>query len=247
MNRSIKLQAILIYFISLSTCFGQNIKFKPGEIWPDNNGKHINVHGGGILHYNDIYYWYGEFKVEDKPGKRVSAGVRVYASKDLYNWKDGGVVLNTIKTDSLSEITSGCILERPKVIFNRKTGKFVMWFHLELKNKGYDAARAGVAMADNPFGPFSYIRSFRPNAGTWPINVQPFHKKQIGSTIKDKYCGGFGCLPAHPDSLNILGRDFEGGQMSRDMNLFVDDNDKAYLISASEENSTTHVYFTISQ
>jgi len=50
-----------------------------------------------------------------------------------------------------------------------------------------------------------------------------------------------GCLPAHPDSLNILGRDFEGGQMSRDMNLFVDDDGKAYLISASEENSTTHI------
>ena len=24
--------------------------FKPGEIWPDNNGVHINAHGGGMLH-----------------------------------------------------------------------------------------------------------------------------------------------------------------------------------------------------
>lgn len=23
--------------------------FKPGEIWPDNNGVHINAHGGGML------------------------------------------------------------------------------------------------------------------------------------------------------------------------------------------------------
>lgn len=50
-----------------------------------------------------------------------------------------------------------------------------------------------------------------------------------------------GCLPAHPDSVNILGRDFAGGQMARDMNLFVDDDGTAYHIYASEENSTLHI------
>ena len=48
-------------------------------------------------------------------------------------------------------------------------------------------------------------------------------------------------MPAHPDSLNLLGRDFEGGQMARDMNLFVDEDGKAYLIHSSEENSTLHI------
>lgn len=50
-----------------------------------------------------------------------------------------------------------------------------------------------------------------------------------------------GSLPAHPDSLNILGRDMEQGQMARDMNLFVDDDGKAYHIYSSEENSTLHI------
>ena len=27
--------------------------FKPGEIWPDNNGMHINAHGGGMLRQGD--------------------------------------------------------------------------------------------------------------------------------------------------------------------------------------------------
>lgn len=48
-------------------------------------------------------------------------------------------------------------------------------------------------------------------------------------------------MPAHPDSLNLLGRDMEGGQMARDMNLFVDDDGKAYHIYSSEENSTLHI------
>lgn len=33
---------------------------KPGEIWPDNEGKHIQAHGGGIIKLKDTWYWYGE-------------------------------------------------------------------------------------------------------------------------------------------------------------------------------------------
>lgn len=36
-------------------------------------------------------------------------------------------------------------------------------------------------------------------------------------------------------------RDLQGGQMSRDMTLFVDDNGKAYHIYSSEENLTLHI------
>jgi hypothetical protein len=39
----------------------------------------------------------------------------------------------------------------------------------------------------------------------------------------------------------IVRRDFAGGQMSRDMNLFVDDDGTAYHITASEENGTLHI------
>ena len=30
--------------------------FTPGELWPDNNGVHINAHGGGILHVGAVSY-----------------------------------------------------------------------------------------------------------------------------------------------------------------------------------------------
>ena len=36
-------------------------------------------------------------------------------------------------------------------------------------------------------------------------------------------------------------KDFEKGQMSRDMTIFVDDDGTAYHIYSSEENSTTHI------
>lgn len=215
-------------------------QFTPGEIWNDNKGIHLNAHGGGILYYNGLYYWYGEHKIAGKIGNSAQVGVSCYSSKDLYNWKNESIALKVDENPN-SDITRGCVLERPKVIYNAKTKKFVMWFHLELKDNGYYAARSGVAVSDNPTGPFTFLKSFRPNAGYWPVNVQPCHKKPVSADVKDSYCGGKGCLPAPVDSVNLLGRDFKGGQMARDMNLFVDDDGTAYHIYSSEENSTLHI------
>ena len=232
---------VTLFFIQCDNPSNKMTSFSPGNLWPDNNGVHINAHGGGMLFHDGLYFWYGEHKIESDAGNKAHVGVHVYSSKDLYNWKDEGIALKVVGDDPVHDITKGCVLERPKVIFNKLTGKFVMWFHLELKGQGYDAARSGVAVSESPTGPFVFLRSFRPNAGYWPVNVEDYHKNPVADTVKDKYCGGLGCLPAHVDSVNILGRDFEGGQMARDMNLFVDDDGKAYHIYSSEENSTTHI------
>lgn len=132
--------------------------FKPGEIWNDDKGEIINAHGGGIIYINKKYYWYGE-----KRGRGASEGVNVYSSDNLYNWKHEGLALSPNYTDTTSDIARGCVMERPKVLYNKKTKKYVMWFHLELRGKGYSAARAGVAVSDNVTGPFTFIKSFRPN------------------------------------------------------------------------------------
>lgn len=211
---------------------------KPGEIWPDNNGVHINAHGGGMLQSGDTYYWFGEHKTEGEGGNVAQVGVHCYSSKDLYNWTDEGIALS-VSNDTTSLITNGCILERPKVIFNQKTGKYVMWFHLEPKGAGYSGAMSGIAVSDQVTGPYTFQRAVRPNAGFWPTNVQEIHKQGIPEITRQRFGGG--SLPGHPDTLNIVGRDMEGGQMARDMNLFVDDDGTAYHIYSSEENSTLHI------
>jgi hypothetical protein len=216
--------------------------FAPGKIWPDDTGTHINAHGGGILFHEGVFYWFGEHKIAGKAGNVAHVGVHCYSSTDLYNWKDEGIALSVLD-DQPSEIINGCILERPKVIYNTKTSRFVMWFHLELKGQGYSSARVGVAVADQPKGPYTYLHSFRPNAGRWPINVTIEERKAI---YDDKlmaemrsYQGG------GPDPsavrLPFWIRDFANGQMSRDMTLFSDDDGSVYHICASEENSTLHI------
>ena len=212
----------------------QDDAFYPGEILPDNRGIHVNAHGGGMLYHEGTYYWFGEHK-----GAKSSAafvGVTCYSSDDLYHWNYQGVALN-VEKDPASDITEGCILERPKVIYNKKTNKFVLYFHLELKGKGYEAARVGVAVSNQVVGPYTFLKSLRPNAGHWPLNMT---KAQSSATIKVedfKHRGTDDWRQAVIDGL-FTRRDFEGGQMSRDMTLFVDDDGNAYHIYSSEDNQT---------
>ena len=144
--------------------------FVPGEVWNDTEGNPINAHGGGILYHEGTYYWYGEYK----KGKTVLpewatwecyrtdvTGVSCYSSQDLMNWKFEGIVLPAVKDDASHDLHPSKVLERPKVIYNSKTGKFVMWAHVE--SADYSKACAGVAVSDSPTGPFTYLGSFRPN------------------------------------------------------------------------------------
>lgn len=211
--------------------------FTPGELWKDDNGVHINAHGGGVLFHDGRYYWFGEHKLEGRRGNRAWVGVHCYSSTDLYSWRDEGIAL-PVSTDPESDIAEGCVIERPKVIYCRRTGRFVMWFHLELKDRGYSAARSGVAVSDTPVGPYRFEHSVRPDAGAWPVDVQP-EDKVVDPSIYDRTFGGGENEPAK--TANLLGRDIAGGQMARDMTLFVDDDGTAWHAYASEENSTLHI------
>jgi len=181
MKKLLFLFVILLIDTSIKSQDQKNTLIKPGEIWPDTEGKHINAHGGGILLYKGIYYWFGESRLPRGETDRTNYGVGCYSSKDLLNWKNERLALR-VTNDTASLLQPGCVIERPKVIFNRRTGKFVMWFHHELRGQGYRAAMTGVAVSDNINGPYKYIRSLRPNAGVWPVN---FSNEQINYSIKD--------------------------------------------------------------
>jgi beta-xylosidase len=215
--------ALMLLALSVNA---QRNSFTPGEIWPDDKGVHLNAHGGGILYQKGKYYWFGEHKVAGGAGNRAMVGVHCYSSKDLYNWKDEGIALK-VSEDTTSDIAKGCILERPKVVYNKKTKKFVMWFHLELRGQGYKAARAGVATSNNVNGPYTFVKSYRPNPG-----IMPFYP--AGTPEEEKV----NCVSPKGRSEGFFCRDLPGGQMARDMTVFVDDDGKAYHIFSSEENAT---------
>ena len=210
---------------------------KPGEIWTDNQRNHINAHGGGLLYKDGKYYWFGEHKGEKTNAAMV--GITCYSSQDLLNWTYEGVAL-PVSEDESSDIVKGSVMERPKVIFNPKTGKYVMWFHLELKGKGYSAARAAVAVSDNITGPYTYIGSKRINPNRYPFDM-PKDVQNMNLNLKDYEKWWTPEWYKAVENGLFVKRDLDGGQMSRDMTLYVDDDGKAYHIYSSEENLTLHI------
>ena len=117
-----------------------------------------------------------------------------------------------------------------------------MWFHLELKGKGYAAARSAVAVSDSPTGPFKYIRSERINPGVLPFDMNehsvPCWIHWMQRSIRN------GWTPMWYEAIHkglFVKRDLQGGQMARDMQLFVDEDGKAYHIYSSEDNLTLQI------
>ncbi len=170
---ALSLLAVLLLIAPLSVEGAKKVKnrnFVPKAVWLDTDGNPINAHGGGLMYHKGKYYWYGEYKV----GKTILpswatwdcyrtdvTGVGCYSSKDLLNWKFEGVALKAVPDDPNHDLHPSKVLERPKVIYNEKTKKFVMWAHVE--SADYSKAAAGVAVSDSPAGPFTYLGSFRPN------------------------------------------------------------------------------------
>ena len=233
-----KLLLLSALFIAASAS-ADNKPIRSGELWPDTDGRHINAHGGGIMKFGNTYYWFGEHKADTTSSAMV--GVTCYASEDLTTWRNCGVALS-VSDEPGSEIERGCVLERPKVIYNKVTGKFCMWFHLELKGRGYSAARYGVAVGDRPEGPYRFLYSQRANPGIYPVE---FGEKELAvvDTLDGEHFKEWWTLTwreAIKEGL-FLKRDFQTGQMARDMTLYVDDDGKAYHIFSSEDNLTLHI------
>lgn len=124
-----------------------------GTQFTDTSGAALHAHGGGVIKVGSYYYWFGEDRNSDNTFRYVDA----YRSTDLRSWEFRGHVLSQ---SSASELATAYI-ERPKVIYNASTGKFVMWMHKE-NGTDYSEARAAVAVSSTVDGTYTYQGSFRP-------------------------------------------------------------------------------------
>lgn len=150
---------------------GRYQSFRPGEPWLDTAGKPIQAHGGSILEVAGKYYWYGENK-EFTTGQTdvLTWGVRCYVSSDLYNWEDLGTIIPPDLSERTSPLHPSRYLDRPHILFNAATQKFVCW--IKLMSAGDTQTRI-VLTAAKITGPYTLVRKeFRPlgmNAGDFDL------------------------------------------------------------------------------
>jgi hypothetical protein len=124
-----------------------------GTRFTDTAGNPVHAHGGGIIKVGSYYYWFGEHRNADNTFRYVDA----YRSTDLKTWEFRNHVLTQATHPELAVAN----IERPKVMYNASTGKFVMWMHKE-NGTDYSEARAAVAVSDTVDGNYTWRGSFRP-------------------------------------------------------------------------------------
>lgn len=183
--------------------------FRPGQVWLDTKGERIQAHGGSVIYLDGTYYFYGENK-EKTDGKNGiwHWGVRAYASKDLYNWEDYGLIIPPDTEDPSSPLHPSSMMDRPHIIYNSHTKKYVAWLKIMEKNGEQTET---VLTADRFLGPYTKVRQgLRPlnmSAGDFDLAVAPdgkayyyferVHSETICADLTEDYTDVTGFYSTH--------------------------------------------------
>lgn len=152
-RRSLVALTVAMGSVVASPAMAATVTITPGTSWTDTAGHPLEAHGAGVFAAGGSYYMVGE----DKSAGATFTAVACYSSSDLVHWTRQA---NALSRQQSGDLAAGRIVERPKVIFNSATGKYVMWTHID--SSSYSDARAGVATSTTPCGPYTYLGSSRP-------------------------------------------------------------------------------------
>lgn len=114
----------------------------------------------------------------------------MYSSLDLAHWDfEGTVFRNTSITTPLTD-GDRYRIERPKVIYNDNTKKYVMYFHLD--SAGFKMGMVGVATSDTVAGTYKYVHGLQPD-GQRSLDMTLFQDNDgtayLVRSVDNKYAG----------------------------------------------------------
>ena len=183
---------------------------RPGQPWLDTKGNRIHAHGGSIFYEDGTYFWYGENKERSTSLSGIwHWGIRCYSSTDMYNWTDRGLIIPPNEHDITSVLHPTKAVDRPHIIRNPRTGKYVCW--IKVMGTGHTQLST-VLVADSLLGPYEIVRTgIRPlgmNAGDFDLVVEPtdgkayyyferVHSELICADLTDDYLDVTGYYSTH--------------------------------------------------
>ena len=83
---------------------------RPGEVWPDDRGKHVQAHGGGVVKLGDSFFWFGEDCSRGMDRDKHYVGC--YSSKDLAHWSFRNQVIKMSDPEDLGPGWETSMLQR---------------------------------------------------------------------------------------------------------------------------------------
>jgi len=210
---------------------------RPGKIWLDTEGKPIHAHGFSVFFKDGTWYWYGENKEKtDGKGTIWHWGVRLYTSKDLYNWEDKGLIIPPTPDDLQNPLHPTYCMDRPHIIYCEKTGKYVAWLKIMANRISQSFA---ILTADQFEGPYTFVhKTYHPlkmDSGDFCLHIDEKTKKAyiwferphfqlICATLTEDYTEVTGEYSVH----------FDGKKPpeAREAPVFFERNGKKYLFTS---------------
>lgn len=124
-----------------------------GIEWTDTEGYIVQAHGGNFIQVGNRWYLIGEDRASS-----FRPDVNLYSTDDFKTWRFEGKIIKNYVTHP--DLGHSRMIERPKLMYNEKTGKYVVWCHWESSN--YGASEAGVFESDSIAGPYHCVWTGRP-------------------------------------------------------------------------------------
>ncbi|KAK9548004.1 hypothetical protein V6Z79_008822 [Aspergillus fumigatus] len=140
----------LVAALALAGTAIASLQIIPGGTWTaSGTNQHVQAHGG----VGSTYYWIGENKLNGSAFQSINC----YYSENLVEWTYVGELLSR---QSSGDLGPNRVVERPKVLYNEATRKYVMWMHID--DSSYKEAKTGVATSSSVCGKYTYLGSFQP-------------------------------------------------------------------------------------
>lgn len=160
----------------LSESLARSVEISNVEPRRDVSDQLMDVHDGKVVQWSSggLYYWYGMgykncsletgllppracpgiYHAAGHCGFRNDHAINIFSSADLVNWSFEGEAL------PIESRPTG-IYFRPKVVFNKQSGEYVLWVNIVppafIVLKSYVEAGYVVATATSPAGPFKVV------------------------------------------------------------------------------------------
>jgi sucrose-6-phosphate hydrolase SacC (GH32 family) len=129
------------------------VTIQNGLLWKTETGDVVQAHAPGFLKVGERWYMCGEDR-----SVPFSPDVNLYSSTDLQHWRfENKIIKNRVTTEELGRSR---MIERPKLLYNAKTGKYLVWCHYESSN--YGASEAACFECDSVNGDYRFVWGGRP-------------------------------------------------------------------------------------
>ena len=136
----------------------------------------------------------------------LSEGINVYSTNDLQHWRFERTVLRNTSLH-VPGFSGQFRIERPKVLYNAQTRKYVMWFHLD--DAKFTLRMVGVATCDAVAGDYAFVAGFQPD-GQPSLDMGLFEDTDgtayLVRSVNNAYAGFSKLTPDYLNSTGIISK-----------------------------------------